>query len=191
MFTGIIETTGILKEINADSLIIEAPSLISKIIKGSSIAVDGACLTATEITDTTFKVDVMPETFNKTNLEGKSIGGKVNLELAMPANGRFEGHIVSGHVEATGELIEIKQDQNSYLLTFQIPSRIEKYMIEKGSITINGISLTIINIGDNKFSVGIIPHTWKITNLHTLNIGDKINLETDLLAKHLEKLTKA
>jgi len=110
------------------------------------------------------------------------------LELAMRADGRFEGHMVSGHVEGMGTLTKVDNDRNSKLLTIQIPDELTKYVIKKGSIAINGISLTVIDIQNSQITVGIIPHTWKMTNLHLLNIGDKVNVETDMMAKYIAKM---
>lgn len=132
----------------------------------------------------------MPVTFEKTVLGDRKKESLVNLELAMKHTDRFEGHVVSGHVEGTAELADMKLVENAYYLTFKLPSDLTKYVVSTGSISINGISLTVMEIQDDEFSVGIIPHTWDNTNLHELKIGDKVNIETDLMAKYAEKLTK-
>lgn len=189
MFTGIITTTGKVQKLTDNQLVIEASEVIPHLKKGSSIAVDGACLTVTELTDDNFAVDFMPETAQKTIVLGYNVGDLVNLELPMSANGRFEGHMVTGHVEKSSEIADIKEDGNAHLLTIKIPKDLDRYVVPKGSITVNGISLTVAELSDNQLTVSIIPHTWEQTNLHLLSVGDTVNVETDILAKHLEKLT--
>ncbi len=188
MFTGIIETTGKVIEKTDTQIKIEAPDVVSDLKKGSSVAVDGACLTVTELTDGGFSADFMPETAQKTIIENYKEGDLVNLELPMSANGRFEGHMVTGHVEGTGDVTDVRSDGNAYVLTIQMPDELTKYVVPKGSITTNGISLTVVGVSDGEISVSIIPHTWEVTNLSLLKVGNKVNLETDILAKHLEKL---
>lgn len=190
MFTGIIETTGKIIEKTSNQIKVEAPSIVNEVKIGSSIAVDGCCLTATKLEGDHFLADFMPETSQKTIIGNYNVGDLVNLELPMKANGRFDGHIVTGHVEALGEVTEISTDDNAHILSIQIPKELDRYIIPKGSIVINGISLTVVEIKNHLLKVSIIPHTWQITNLHRLKISDKINLETDILAKHLEKLMK-
>lgn len=169
---------------------VQAPSVMSDLKTGSSIAVDGCCLTVVDQTNDSFTADFMPETTKKTIMGQYQVGQLVNLERAMPANGRFEGHVVSGHVECIGEVIKIQQDGNAQLLTIQVADLLAKYMIPKGSITINGISLTVVDVDRNRFSVSIIPHTWKVTNLHQLKECSQVNIETDLMAKYVEKMMK-
>jgi riboflavin synthase len=188
MFTGIIQTTGKVKKLTESQIIVEAPQIADELVKGSSIAVDGACLTVVGLTEDSFFADFMPETLSKTVIGKYKIGHVVNLELPLTLNGRIEGHIVTGHVDSVGEISDITQDSNSYILTIKIPKKLDRQIVEKGSIAVNGISLTVISSKDSKFSVGIIPHTWKLTNLHALKKGDKVNIETDVLAKHIEKL---
>lgn len=190
MFTGIIQTTGKIQKRTDGQLVIEAPEVVSDLKMGSSIAMNGACLTVVELSDTTFTADFMPETAQKTTIGDLKEGDLVNLELPMAVGERFEGHVVTGHVEGMGEMSDSKADDNAHLLTIAIPDELTKYVVPKGSITLNGISLTVIDIQDDRVTVGIIPHTWEITNLHLLNIGDKVNVETDILAKQLEKLIK-
>ena len=188
MFTGIIEITGKIEKLTENQLVIEAPEIISDLKKGSSIAVDGVCLTVVDLSDQTFTADFMPETTKKTIILGYNSGNLVNLELPMKADGRFEGHMATGHVEGVGEIMDIHTSGNSHVLAVKIPDELVKYVVQKGSIALNGISLTVIDIQDNQFTVSIIPHTWEVTNLHALNVGDKVNIETDIMAKHLEKL---
>lgn len=188
MFTGIIENTGEVMHVKKHSLTIKAPKLIKELQTGSSIAVDGACLTVIKKDKESFEADVMPITFERTTLGGRKKDDLVNLELAMSGSKRFEGHIVGGHVEGTAELLEMKIVDNAYHLTFKVPEGLEKYIVPTGSIAINGISLTVIDVVEDQFTVGIIPHTWENTNLNSLSIGDKVNIETDILAKYAEKL---
>ncbi len=190
MFTGIIESTGKIQSKRKNSLTIKAPKLISELQTGSSIAVDGACLTVTKKGKDSFEADVMPITFERTTLGQRKKDDLVNLELAMLGSKRFEGHIVGGHVEGTAKLTEMKIVDNAYHLTFKMPEELSKYVVATGSIAINGISLTVMDVVENKFTVGIIPHTWENTNLQNLKIGDMVNIETDILAKYAEKLTK-
>ena len=163
MFTGIIQTTGKVMDIKKDSINIQAPDVIDKLKIGSSIAVDGACLTVVEKKDNSFVADVMPITFKKTVLGERKKGDLVNLELAMKAGERFEGHVVSGHIEDTAELSEQKIDENAYRLTFKLSTDLMRYVVPQGSISLNGISLTIADAEDKEFSVSIIPHTWDNT----------------------------
>ncbi len=191
MFTGIIQTTGTVKKLTEGQLVIEVPDkIISDLKKGSSIAVDGVCLTVVELSDDAFTSDFMPETTQKTIIGNYKNNQLVNLELAMRADGRFEGHIVSGHVEDVGKITDIQSDSNAYVLTIQISDELIRYVVPKGSITINGISLTVVGVSDNELTVSIIPHTWEVTNLHNLKIEDKVNVETDLFGKYVEKLIK-
>lgn len=190
MFTGIIESTGQVLKTGKHSLTIKVPTLVAELEKGSSIAVDGACLTVIKKDAISFEADVMPITFERTTLGERKKGDLVNLELAMLGSKRFEGHIVGGHVEGTAELLEMRIVENAYHLTFKLPEALSRYVVPTGSIAINGISLTVIDVNADEFAVGIIPHTWENTNLRTLKMGDKVNIETDILAKYAEKLTK-
>lgn len=185
MFTGIILKTGQIQTINKNKIIIEANAVMKKLIEGGSIAVDGVCLTVVEKTSRLFTADVMPETFKKTILGFKKSGTLVNLELPMLATDCFEGHVVSGHVEGIGKITRLEKKDNSYLLTLQIPKMLTRYVVEKGSIALNGVSLTVIGIRGAQVKVGIIPHTFRHTNFQTLKVGDKVNIETDIMAKYL------
>lgn len=189
MFTGIIETTGKIYEQSDGRLKIMAPEIIPDLKKGSSVAVDGVCLTVTDRSDETFTADFMPETAHKTLIAHYQKGDRVNLELPMKAGERFEGHMVTGHVEGIGKITDIKKKGNAFVLTITLPEDLIKYVVKKGSITVNGISLTVVSVSDGRFTVSIIPHTWEITNLSLLKTGDAVNLETDIFAKHLEKLS--
>jgi riboflavin synthase len=189
MFTGIIETTGKVAKISDGRMTIKS-AISKKLKKGGSIAVDGACLTAVSLTENSFTADFMPETLRKTIISGYKTGHLVNLELSLTLNGRLEGHIVTGHVDGVGEIESIKSDSDSHILTIRLSEKLGRQIVEKGSVTVNGISLTVISSQDNKFTVGIIPHTWEQTNLHVLKKGDKVNIETDVLAKYVEKIMK-
>ncbi len=188
MFTGIIESTGLIKDKGTNTLTIQSKDLLDDLKIGSSIAVDGCCLTVIEKQTDGFTADVMPITFERTLLGERQKDDEVNLERAMEYGKRFEGHMVSGHVEGTAKLQKMQIHDNAYHLTFQIEVDLHKYIVMAGSIAINGISLTIIDAQEDWFSVGIIPHTWENTNLRHLNTGDLVNIETDLLAKYGEKL---
>ncbi len=191
MFTGIISHLGSISRKETDQLIITAPEdLIKKLSLGMSIAVDGICLTVTSFSakENVFSIDYMPETAHRTNIQHLHDGDLVNLELPVTAETLFAGHIVQGHVDDVAQIQEIKNDGNSRVFRFSINPKIAKYIVEKGSITVNGISLTVIEVGEDFFTVGIIPHTWEVTMLHTMKVGDFVNIEVDILAKYLERL---
>lgn len=188
MFTGIIQNTGKVLKKTDQTVTISAPELTPKLKKGDSIAVDGTCLTVVELKEGSFSADYMPETAKKTILGSNEEGDAVNLELPMSAEGRFDGHMVSGHIDTTGEVASIKEQGNAFLLTIKASSDYDRYLIPKGSVTINGISLTVVEVADGEFQVSIIPHTWDHTNLKHLAQGDPVNLEVDMMAKYIEKL---
>lgn len=191
MFTGIIEEIGTVESIrrngvNSD-LVIRAKKVLEGTTIGDSIAVNGICLTVTKLGDRTFTADVMNETLQRSSLSGIRVGNKVNLERAMLNNGRFGGHIVSGHVDGTGIIKQIKRDGIAVWYTVETKSEILRYIVEKGSIAIDGISLTVAKVGKSDFSVSIIPHTAKETILSERKIGDKVNLENDIVGKYIER----
>lgn len=188
MFTGIVESTGRIEKAGKNSLTIRAPEVLWQLSPGSSIAVDGVCLTVAKKHEKSFEADVMPITLQRSILGSRKKDDLVNLELAMLGTKRFEGHIVGGHVEGVAELTEMKIVDNAYHLKFKVPEGLERYIVSTGSVAINGISLTVIDVTDRQFIVGIIPHTWENTNMKELAIGDKVNIETDILAKYAEKL---
>ncbi len=190
MFTGIVTHLGKIKNKQDTSLAIEAPlSLIRELKKGTSIAVNGACLTVlAKPVDTSFTVEVMPETLSRTMLGKLNDGDQVNLELSVTPVTLLSGHIVQGHIDGVGIVKKIKEAGNSKILTINIPKSLSKYIVEKGSIAVNGISLTVIEARDIYFTVGIIPYTWTHTMIKDLKIRDQVNIETDILAKYLEKL---
>ena len=194
MFTGIIEEIGTVRAIKRGAasavLTIRASEILSDVHLGDSIAVNGVCLTVTGFTPTEFTADVMHETLNRSSLGTLGPGGKVNLERAMAANGRFGGHIVAGHIDGTGTITAIEQDDNAIWYTVRCAPAIQRYLIEKGSIAIDGISLTVAYVDNTCFKVSIIPHTGAQTTLLTRKPGYVVNLETDIIGKYVEKLLK-
>lgn len=192
MFTGIIEelgvVTGIVRGAKSSSVTISAHVILSDLKLGDSVATNGVCLTVSALTNSTFTADVMHETLKHTSLVGLSSNTRVNLERAMVAGGRFGGHIVSGHIDGTGIVRDIKRDDNAIIYTITASPDILKYIVNKGSIAIDGISLTVTHVDDASFSVSIIPHTVQVTILADRKVGDVVNLEVDMLAKYIEKL---
>lgn len=192
MFTGIIEEIGTIKSINSNGissqLCISANKILEDTKIGDSIAVNGVCLTVTSIKSNLFTADVMAETLRRSNLGSLIPQSKVNLERAMPANGRFGGHIVSGHIDGTGTIAETKPEGNAVWIKIKCSDNLLKYIIHKGSITIDGISLTVAKVTDSDFSVSIIPHTAANTTLLQKKSGDVVNLENDVVGKYIEKL---
>lgn len=192
MFTGIIETVGTVKRIargaRSASLEIEAPQILDDVKVGDSIATNGVCLTATSVTARTFTADVMHETLERSSLGTLTAGSHVNLERAMAANGRFGGHFVSGHIDATGTIARIERDDTAIWYTIDAGPDVLRYVVEKGSIAIDGISLTVARVSDTGLSVSTIPHTNQQTTLPERACGDVVNLECDVIAKYTEKL---
>ena len=197
MFTGIIEEVGRiarLEQRGENRRITIASERTPKELKtGDSVSVSGVCLTALDIKVTTFCADLAPETWARTSFSRLHEGSLVNLELPMKADGRFGGHIVQGHVDGVGKLIAFNRigDSENRWLEIELPQEIEKYTVYKGSICIEGISLTVANLRENRCTVAIIPHTVEMTNLHSLDPGDPVNLEADLIAKYVEKMTRS
>ena len=191
MFTGIVgalgEVVGISQSADAAVLTVSAP-FTSELNAGDSVSVNGVCLTAIDITDETFSADVMGQTLQMTSLGSLVAGEKVNLELAMKADSRFGGHMVQGHVDAVGEIIDRTPHLDWEVVRISLPSQISKYVVARGSITVEGTSLTVSNIGNDWFEVSLIPTTLTHTNLGTKKNGDKVNLESDILARHVERL---
>lgn len=192
MFTGIIEEVGTVKAVqrsgNNSFIRIQADKILSDVHLGDSIAVNGVCLTVTESDGSIFQADVMNETLKRSSLGSLKTGSIVNLERAMSANGRFGGHIVSGHIDGTGVIISIKNDGIAVWYTIKADSNIMRYIVEKGSVAIDGISLTVAEVGTGNFSVSIIPHTAGQTILSSKKAGDIVNLENDIIGKYVEKL---
>lgn len=191
MFTGIIEETGTLERTwrGRDSAVlrIRACKVLTDVKPGDSIAVNGVCLTVTSFDTVGFTADVMHETLNRSSLGALQPGSRVNLERAMPANGRFGGHIVAGHVDGTGQVSQIRKDDNAVWYTISAQPEVLRYVVEKGSIAIDGISLTVASVSAADFSVSVIPHTVAVTNLKDRRAGDMVNLENDMVGKYIEK----
>lgn len=192
MFTGIVEEVGRVQSIRREPanavLTIAASKVLEDVHLGDSIAVCGVCLTVTSFTSSAFTADVMHETLNRSSLGALKPGSPVNLERAMPANGRFGGHIVSGHIDGTGRITRIRPDGNAVWYTVSATPSLLRYIVEKGSIAIDGISLTVAQVTGRDFSVSIIPHTQGQTTLSARRVGDTVNLETDCIGKYVEKL---
>lgn len=191
MFTGIIEEVGKVTQLQKGTysviLHIQATLILEQLKVGDSVAVNGVCLTVTSIQAHGFTADVMHETLNRSSLSHLRCGSSVNLERAMPTNGRFDGHIVAGHVDDVGKITDIQRDDNAIWYTIQAAPAIMRYIVEKSSIAIDGISLTIASLTLDSFSVSIIPHTAQVTTLGKRQIGDIVNLENDIIGKYVEK----
>lgn len=192
MFTGIIEEIGIVKTVQKKntsmSIEIITENLTDTLQIGDSIATNGVCLTVTDFNQKCFKADIMPETFNRTNLKFLKKGDIVNLESAMTFYKKFGGHVVQGHVDETSEILNILPKENSYIYSFKSNEYLNKYIILKGSVTIDGISLTVMEKTDEFFSVSIIPQTLRSTSIFKKHIGDIVNIECDLVGKYIENL---
>ncbi|TVX92840.1 riboflavin synthase [Paenibacillus agilis] len=195
MFTGLVEEVGTLHSVSKQGealvLCIRANQVLEGVKLGDSIAVNGVCLTVTAYSGASFHADVMPQTYRHTNLKQLRPGVSINLERAMAANGRFGGHIVQGHIDGTAVIVNRVVDANAIVFEFQLEQPgIERYMIPKGSITIDGISLTLIQADDSNFAVSIIPHTLSKTSLAHKKMGDTVNVECDVLGKYVERLLR-
>lgn len=192
MFTGIVEEMGTILSISptatSNQLKIKCANILSDVNKGDSIAVNGVCLTVANFSSTYFVADVMPETVKATTLHALRAGSNVNLERAMAANGRFGGHFVSGHVDGTGEIIAIHQKENAKYIEIAIAPELSRYFIPKGSVTIDGTSLTVFGMTDTSFTISIIPVTQEDSIIGQKKIGEKVNIECDMLAKYMERL---
>ena len=192
MFTGIVEELGRVKAIetlpDALRITIEGPKVVSDVNRGESISVSGACLTAVEHDATSFTADVMQETIRLTSLDGIKVGDPVNLERAMTAATRFGGHVVLGHVDGVGKVVSRTPSENWEWVRISIPKDLMKYVVLKGSITLDGISLTVNEIGDDWVGLSLIPETLAVTTLGFKQPGDKVNVEVDIMAKHIERL---
>lgn len=192
MFTGIVEEIGIVERVKKGSSSAEIRIKAEKVLEGTeigdSIAVNGVCLTVVRMDSHGFCADVMHETLNRSNLSRIGTGNPVNLERAMRADGRFGGHMVTGHVDGMGKIVLIRQDDNAVWYTFEAVPEVLRYVVEKGAITIDGISLTVANVSEKDFSVSTIPHTGAVTTLGRKRSGDTVNLEVDILGKYVEKL---
>ena len=191
MFTGIIETLGTIQEIkkeNTNVHITMNSSITSELQIDQSVAHNGICLTVVAINDTSYTVTAIDETIKKTNLADWKVGDSVNLERAMKLGDRLDGHIVQGHVDQTGTCITAEETDGSWLYTFEYDENLNNITIEKGSITVNGVSLTVVDSKKNQFSVAIIPYTHEHTNFNTFEVGTRINLEFDVIGKYVSRL---
>ena len=188
MFTGIVEEVGSVAKISDNALTVRASKIIEDMKLGDSIAVNGTCLTSVNFSSTEFSVDLSPETMRRTSLGQLSEGSSVNLERALLASDRMGGHIVQGHVDATGRVMSTKVDGGSIIFRIRVPKRINPYIVEKGFISVDGISLTVVKRGASSFTLAVIPYTLKNTNLASVSVGDRVNLEADILAKYVESL---
>ncbi len=191
MFTGIVEETGTIIAIGANSITIECQKILEDVKLGDSIMVNGVCQTVIDFGENFFRANLSQETLNITTFSDSKQGDIVNLERALTLNTRLGGHLVSGHTDCKGQLISVQKNNQFYDMTFEIPAEFAKYIAYKGSITVNGISLTIAEINNNTVKVAVIPHTFENTNLKTLKNGDFVNIETDILAKYVEKMLSA
>lgn len=191
MFTGLIEEIGTIEAVKRGArsavLVVRGDKIFSDLKVGDSVSTNGVCLTATAINGKTFSADVMNETLSRSGLGKLRSGSHVNLERAMAADGRFDGHMVAGHVDGTGKIIHIRRDDNAIWYTISASAEIMRYIVEKGSVAIDGISLTVAAAGREDFSVSVIPHTAQETTLAEKKIGDAVNLENDMVGKYIEK----
>ncbi len=191
MFTGLVEETGIITERRevADGLrlVIRASLVLAALRLGESIAVSGVCLTVVERDGDTFAVDCSPETLRRTTLGELGVGSPVHLERPLAANGRFGGHFVQGHVDGTGRVLWQRREGDSLLVAYSAPAEVAPYLVPKGSVTVDGVSLTVVECSATEFTVALIPHTLAVTGFDRLKTGDRVNLEADILAKYVAK----
>lgn len=192
MFTGLVEETGVIRAVRRTGRSLHLTVGARKVLEGTrigdSIAVNGVCLTVTALDEGAFTADVMPETYERTNLKLSPVGALVNLERTMALGDRFGGHIVQGHIDGTGTIVSLEREEIAVWVTVQAPSEILRYVVPKGSIAIDGISLTVVDVSGDRFRVSLIPHTFQVTNMSRKRPGDVVNLETDILAKYVERL---
>jgi riboflavin synthase len=192
VFTGIVETVGRVVAIEPQGektrLVLEAPAVTDALPIGASVAVNGACLTVVEVQGGCVAFEAVRETLERSSLGGLRVGSKVNLERAMRADARLDGHIVQGHVDGTGTVSETREEGESVVMRVAAPPEVLRYVVEKGSITVDGVSLTVVSVGDEGFSVSLIPTTLEATTLGRRAVGDRVNIEVDILAKYVERL---
>jgi len=191
MFTGITEEVGTIKNFDGTNIEIECAEILNGTKIGDSISINGVCETVTELSAKTFSAKISPETLSVTTFKSLKNGDEVNLERALTLNTHLGGHLVTGHVDCRARLTKFERLEDFYDLTFEIPEKHSKYIVYKGSITINGISLTVAKIEKNSVCVAIIPHTYRNTNLKNLKAGDEVNIETDIIGKYVEKMLSA
>lgn len=195
MFTGLVEELGNVRTLSRGAhsirLTIGAEKVLSDVKTGDSIAVDGACLTVVEFSAKSFTVDIMPETFDRTTLSSRKPGDFVNLERTLRVGDRLGGHIVSGHVDAIGTIVSITPRDNANILRIRFPENLSPFVIPQGSVTLDGVSLTVVNCGTDWFEVSLIPHTWDVTVLSRKKAGDRVNVETDVLGKYIHRMLQS
>ena len=191
MFTGIVEEVGQVASLSDYRLVIQARTVLEDVHVGDSISVNGACLTVVEFNTDSFAVDLAPETLRRTSLGHVGHGSAVNLERALAAHDRMGGHIVQGHVDGTGDITAITPEADCFILEIETPASLVPYIVEKGFIAVDGISLTVVQSAELRFTISIIPFTMQHTNLREREVGDKVNLEADILAKYVESLLAA
>jgi riboflavin synthase len=193
MFTGIVEAIGELTMLSrkGNNLELTIRSPVSHELKiDQSISHNGVCLTVTDIHGETYKVTAVDETLRRSNLGDIKIGDRINLERALKIGDRLDGHLVQGHVDATSELLSVADSNGSFLLTFSLAANYSRYVVEKGSICVNGVSLTVVDAGSETYSIAVIPFTWEHTNLKDLSVGDRVNVEFDIIGKYVEKMMR-
>ncbi len=192
MFTGIVEEIGTVKNIIKGSRSIKLAIAAQKVLEntnlGDSIAVNGVCLTVTALGKNGFTADVMPESMSKTNMGKLKPGDRVNLERALTLASRLGGHIVSGHIDGVGEIIDMEKDDNAVRVTLTASPKVMKYIVSEGSVALDGVSLTVAHLGESDFTVSLIPHTAQVTTLLDKKVGDKLNVENDVVGKYVERL---
>lgn len=188
MFTGIIEEVGKLKSLTRGQIIIECRQVLEDMKIGDSISTNGICLTVTAFDDKTFSADVMPETIRRTSLEGLTVGSKINLERALRLSDRLGGHIISGHIDGVGRIVSMRAEGNAHVVEVEASRSILRQTVEKGSIALDGMSLTVVDVNERTLSVSLIPHTIEVTNFVEKKIGSPLNIETDIIGKYIERL---
>jgi riboflavin synthase len=195
MFTGLVEEVGHVRALDVEGerarLVVDAPLVCADLPIGASVAVDGACLTATTVEADGFGVDLMRETLRVTALRRLEAGSRVNLERALPADGRFGGHLVQGHVDGIGEVIDVDEVPGTRTVRLRLPDGLDRYLVSKGSLCVSGVSLTVGALEGDVVTIGLIPHTLAMTNLADLAPGDPVNLEVDVVAKYVERMLAA
>ncbi len=195
MFTGLVEEVGHVRALDVDGerarLTVDAPLVTADLPLGASVAVDGACLTATTVDGSTFSVDLMRETLRVTALARLAVGSRVNLERALAADGRFGGHLVQGHVDGVGAVVDVEDVPGTRTLRLRVPDGLGRYLVSKGSLCVSGVSLTVGALDGDVVTIGLIPHTLAATNLGDLAPGDGVNLEVDVVAKYVERMLQA
>jgi riboflavin synthase len=190
MFTGIIEEVGTVKNLGSNSLSLKADIVLEGTKLGDSIAVDGACLTVTGLEKGWFSVEIMPETRKRTTVGGLRVGDKVNLERALPVQGRLGGHFVQGHVDATGKVVSLVRQEEAVIASISAPEDVLRYLVNKCFIAVNGVSLTVTDCRSSQFSVSLVTYTRNNTNLGAVKQGQSVNLEVDIMSKYIEKFYK-